>query len=75
MNPAKYKDFSDEQLLAQFYSDHDNEWIGILLERYTMLLFGVCMKYLKNEEEARDGVQQVFLKVIQEMHKYKVTYF
>jgi RNA polymerase sigma-70 factor (ECF subfamily) len=33
------------------------------------------MKYLKNEEEARDGVQQVFLKAITELHKYKVEYF
>ncbi|MBS1743793.1 MAG: sigma-70 family RNA polymerase sigma factor [Bacteroidetes bacterium] len=40
-----------------------------------MLLFGVCMKYLKNEEEAKDAVQQVFLKVIGELRKYKVEYF
>ncbi|MBS1567763.1 MAG: sigma-70 family RNA polymerase sigma factor [Bacteroidetes bacterium] len=40
-----------------------------------MLLFGVCMKYLKNEDDARDGVQQVFLKIIAELHKYKVDYF
>ena len=33
------------------------------------------MKYLKNEEEAKDGVQQVFLKAITELHKYKVDYF
>src|SRR4051812_8823481 len=33
------------------------------------------MKYLKNEEEAKDSVQQVFLKAIQELHKYKVEYF
>ena len=33
------------------------------------------MKYLKNEEEANDSVQQIFLKVIQELHKYKVEYF
>ncbi len=30
---------------------------------------GVCMKYLKNEEEAKDCVQQVFLKAITELHK------
>ena len=40
-----------------------------------MLLFGVCMKYLKNEDEAKDAVQQVFLKAITELHKYKVAYF
>ena len=40
-----------------------------------MLLLGVSMKYLKNEEEAKDCVQQVFLKAISELHKYKVDYF
>ncbi len=65
----------DKQLLQHFYDDGNNEWLGILLQRYTMLLLGLCMKYLKNEEEAKDAVQQVFLKVINELHKYKVEYF
>lgn len=75
MNGDKYNHISDQQLLEKFYADHNNEWLGILLQRYTLLLLGVCMKYLKNEEEAKDSVQQVFLKVIQELHKYKVEYF
>ena len=75
MNPSKYHHIDDNELLQRFYADHDNEWLGILLQRYTMLLLGVCMKYLKNEEEAKDGVQQVFLKAINELHKYKVDYF
>jgi RNA polymerase sigma-70 factor (ECF subfamily) len=33
------------------------------------------MKYLKNEEEAKDCVQQIFLKAITELPKYKVSYF
>ncbi len=71
----KYNHITDQELLEKFYADHNNEWLGILLQRYTLLLLGVCMKYLKNEEEAKDSVQQVFLKVIQELHKYKVEYF
>ncbi len=50
-------------------------WLGQLLERYTLMLYGVCMKYLKNEEDSRDAVQQVFEKVILELRKYKVDYF
>lgn len=65
----------DKELLNKFYSDGNNEWLGILLKRYTMLLFGVCMKYLKDEEEAKDAVQQIFLKVITELPKYKVDFF
>ncbi|HZJ59315.1 MAG TPA: sigma-70 family RNA polymerase sigma factor [Chitinophagaceae bacterium] len=75
MNIDKYKHISDQELLENFYTTHDAEWLGILLPRYTLLLLGVCMKYLKNEEEARDCVQQIFLKVITELRKYKVEYF
>lgn len=75
VNTGKYDHISDQELLEKFYADHTNEWLGILLQRYTLLLLGVCMKYLKNEEEAKDSVQQIFLKVIQELHKYKVEYF
>src|SRR6476620_3374360 len=66
---------TEQQLLMQFYADRNNQWLGILLQRYTLLLLGVCMKYLKNEEEAKDAVQQIFLKAITELHKYKVDYF
>lgn len=65
----------DKQLLDKFYTEGNNYWLGILLQRYTLLLFGVCMKYLKNEEDAKDCVQQIFLKVISEVQKYKVDYF
>ena len=75
MNTEKYKHITDNQLLEHFNADKNNEWLGILLHRYTLLLFGVCMKYLKNEEEAKDAVQQVFLKTITDLHKYKVDYF
>jgi len=70
-----YNDAEDSELLQNFYQDHDNKWLGILLLRYTILLLGVCMKYLKNEEDAKDCVQQIFIKIINELHKYKVDYF
>jgi RNA polymerase sigma-70 factor (ECF subfamily) len=75
VNADKYRHISDQQLLENFYADQDNKWLGILLPRYTLLLLGVCMKYLKNEEEAKDCVQQIFLKTITELKKYKVAYF
>ncbi|MEO5683577.1 MAG: sigma-70 family RNA polymerase sigma factor [Chitinophagaceae bacterium] len=75
MNSDRYQHITDAVLLEKFYSDKDNQWLGILLQRYTMLLLGVCMKYLKNEDDAKDSVQQVFLKAIAELHKYKVEYF
>jgi len=75
VNNDKYKHITDQELLENFYTTRDAEWLGILLPRYTLLLLGVCMKYLKNEEEAKDCVQQIFLKVITELKKYRVEYF
>lgn len=66
---------TDQELLERYYTDRNNEWLGILLQRYTLLLLGVCMKYLKQEEEAKDSVQQIFVKIITELPKYKVDYF
>jgi RNA polymerase sigma-70 factor (ECF subfamily) len=71
----KLNHIDDKELLDRFYGDYNNDWLGELLPRYTLLLFGVCMKYLKNEEDAKDCVQQIFLKAINELHKYKVEYF
>jgi len=75
VNKDPFAHISDKELLQNFYADNNNRWLGVLLQRYTMLLLGVCMKYLKNEEASKDAVQQVFLKVITELQKYKVDYF
>jgi len=66
---------TDSELLELYYVDKDPEWVGSLLERYTLLLLGVCMKYVKDENEAKDCVQQIFLKVLTEVSKYRVDYF
>jgi RNA polymerase sigma factor (sigma-70 family) len=66
---------TDSELLELYYADKDPEWIGRLLERYTLLLLGVCMKYVKDENEAKDCVQQIFLKVLTEVSKYRIEYF
>jgi RNA polymerase sigma-70 factor (ECF subfamily) len=66
---------TDTELLEHYQATKDNHWLGELLQRYTLLLFGVCMKYLKNEDEARDAVQQIFLKALTEIPKYRIDYF
>jgi RNA polymerase sigma factor (sigma-70 family) len=70
-----FQHITDQELLTRYYEEHSNEWLGILLQRYTLLLFGVCMKYIKEEEEARDCVQQIFVKVITELPRYRVEFF
>ena len=69
---TRFANITDDELLRRYYADGNNDWLGIILERYTLLLFGVCMKYLKDEEPAKDMVQQVFLKALSEAAKYRI---
>ncbi len=74
-SPDQYQHLSDQDLLHRYKADGNTEWIGVLFDRYAILLLGLCMKYLKNEEDARDSVQQIFLKVLSEIHRHDVLYF
>lgn len=67
--------YSDATLLELFKKSKDSKWLGYLFERYSLLVFGVCMKYLKQVADAQDATQQVFEKAYSEVNKYEVSYF
>ena len=67
--------YSDAILLDLYKKTKDTKWMGILFERYALLVFGVCMKYLKQVNDAQDATQQVFEKAFSEIQKYDVVYF
>jgi RNA polymerase sigma factor (sigma-70 family) len=75
VNYKNSRELTDEELLQRYKTDDDSNWIGILFDRYAILLLGLCMKYLKNEEDARDSVQQIFLKVLAEINKHQIQLF
>ncbi len=75
MNNPEIQQLTDQELLQRYKADSHSEWIGVLFDRYALLLLGMCMKYLKNEEDAKDAVQQIFLKVLSEVNKHEVQYF
>lgn len=69
------KDCSDTELVQKFRETRYNAIVGELYQRYTHLVFGVCMKYLKDEDEAKDGVMQIFEKLITDLHRHNVDNF
>ncbi len=66
---------TDEELISRFRQSGDNEWIGYLLQRYTVLLLGVAMKYLKDRSCAEDAVQQVFYKALTHFPESEIQNF
>jgi RNA polymerase sigma-70 factor, ECF subfamily len=71
----KLQSIADEELLAEFKSGGDLEVLGELYSRYVHLVFGVCLKYLKEREEAKDGVMQIFEKLTVEIPKHNILNF
>lgn len=66
---------SDAELLALFRDSCNSEYLGYLYNRYTPLVYGVCLKYLQNSEDAQDAVMQIFEFLIEKIHKYKIDVF
>ena len=66
---------TDQELLAQYKLSGEAEWAGVLYSRYTSLVYGVCVKYLKDREESKDAVMQLFEKLIIALKTHEVTYF
>jgi RNA polymerase sigma-70 factor (ECF subfamily) len=66
---------SDEELIILFRQSNDSRWLGTLLDRHTLLLLGIAMKYLKDRHAAEDAVQQVFIKTITAFPKEPIQNF
>jgi RNA polymerase sigma factor (sigma-70 family) len=70
-----YKNRTDEELISLYKETDDLEIVGILYDRYTALTFGVCLKYLKDREESRDAVMQIFEKLIISLKSHEINVF
>ena len=68
-------EYTDIQLLRQYRDTGRNSYVGELYKRYTHLVFGVCMKYLKNEEDAKDAVMEIFEKLLADLRYHEVENF
>jgi RNA polymerase sigma-70 factor (ECF subfamily) len=65
----------DEDLIARYKQSEDTVYIGELYKKYTHVVLGVCMKYLRDREEAKDAVMQIFEKLISDLKKHEVANF
>jgi len=66
---------SDERIVLLYKETGDSLYLGVLFDRYSHLIFAVCMNYLKNEEDSKDAVICIFEKLAEDFKKYKVENF
>ena len=66
---------TDEELIERYRNSHETHYVGILFNRYAHLVFGVCLKYLKDPDEAQDFAMQVFEQLIDKLKRHEVLSF
>lgn len=66
---------SDEALVRRYRQDSSLDTLSTLYLRYTAMVYGVCLKYLKNREEAQDAVMQVYEELVSGLLQHDVKYF
>jgi RNA polymerase sigma-70 factor (ECF subfamily) len=66
---------TDTELVSLYKKTSDLKVLGQLYQRYMDLVYGVCLKYLKESEGAKDAVMNIFEELIVKLKKHEVENF
>lgn len=66
---------TDEELFNSFIATQDREVMGLLFRKYMSLVFGVCMKYLREKNTAQDNTMEIFERLIQHQPSSEIKNF
>jgi RNA polymerase sigma factor (sigma-70 family) len=68
-------EYTDDQLLISYRESGNVELLGKLFERHMQLVYGVCLKYFKESERARDAVMDIFEELITKARQHDIKQF
>ena len=61
--------------MVQYKKSGDLNVLGELYKPYMPLVYGVALKYLKDEERSKDAVIQIFEELIDKVKTNEISYF
>lgn len=73
--PVKTDTLNDEAQLDCYRKSGDVLVLGKLFEKYVPLIYGVCLKYLKDEETSKDAVMGIFEELIVKVKQHDIKQF
>jgi RNA polymerase sigma factor (sigma-70 family) len=73
--PIKPTDADDDKLLINYRKSGDLAILGKLYEKQMGLVYGVCLKYLKDEEQAKDAVMGIFEELTVKVKQHDIKQF
>jgi RNA polymerase sigma factor (sigma-70 family) len=73
--PKNKDDTDDDKLLNSYRESGELAVLGRLYEKQMPLVYGVCLKYLKDPEQARDAVMEIFEELITKAKRHDIKQF
>ena len=65
----------DDELVQSYKATVDLRVLSELYQRYMDLVYGVCLQYLKDPENAKDSVLMIFEELVIKLQKHEVNNF
>jgi RNA polymerase sigma-70 factor (ECF subfamily) len=66
---------SDEELIRLYKLKQDNRFLGQLLDRHLHKLYGLCLKYMKNQQDAEDAAMEIYASLPDKLQQYEIENF
>lgn len=73
--PSNLQQQSDENLILQYQQTNNRVVVGELFKRHSLMCYAVCVKYLKNEDDAQDATMSIFEQLFVDLKKHQITNF
>ena len=72
---SSLKEVGDDLLLQQFKQTGDQQALAELYLRYSDLLYGVCLKYLEDADDAKDAVMNIYQELLKKVPQHEIGNF
>lgn len=66
---------ADKELIDAYKQSGDSSYVSTLYQRYMDLVFGVCLKYLKDAEKSKDAVMDIYEELNRKLKLHEVENF
>lgn len=66
---------TEQAILLEYRETGDLQLLGALYEPYMPVVYGLCIKYLKDEARSEDAVMEIFEELISKLRIHQVSNF
>ena len=74
-SPDSYRDKSDEEIISHYIKSGDMKLFADLFKKHVTSVYGTCIFYLQDKDEAQDAVMHIFEKLLSDLKQNDIKNF